>query len=59
MSLFIADGTQQPVSFFATIIQSYIYQKTGNVIVVKHPLQTEREKELFIKAIEIIERLTG
>lgn len=44
-----------PIHILANIISNYILINTGKIIQINLPLQTDKEKELFIKAINFIE----
>jgi hypothetical protein len=43
-----------PIEAYAQAIEQRIYQLKGVVVQIKLPLQTDKEKELFIKAINTL-----
>ena len=55
MRTFLEDGQSAPIAIFGSILQQYIYQNTGKIVNINLSLETEKEKELFIKIIKIIE----
>lgn len=51
----MSQTTTTPIHIFANIISNYILINTGKIIQINLPLQTDKEKQLFIKAINFIE----